>query len=244
MMVHLVDGTYELFRHFYGQRRFNDGQDRPCGAVVGVLNTVLEMIESGASHIGVATDHVIESFRNELYPGYKTGQGIEPALLAQFYPLEEALTAMGVAGWPMVEFEADDALGILLCRRSVSGPPTRILRNVCAATAWFRLTERLSRYEPPRAFARSSALIRLLFRISSRLWGTRQTAIPASKASAVCQHASSLNATGRWSASRLKSWANAKGSRFSSKRSRRFVPTFGSLAMSTSCAGMVRQAPF
>lgn len=110
MMVHLVDGTYELFRHFYGQRRFNNGQDRPFGAVVGVLNTVLEMIESGACHIGVATDHVIESFRNELYAGYKTGQGIEPALLAQFHPLEDALVAMGVAVWPMVDFEADDAL--------------------------------------------------------------------------------------------------------------------------------------
>jgi 5'-3' exonuclease len=106
----LVDGTYELFRHFYGQRRFNKGKDRPFGAVDGVLNTVLEMIEGGADHIGVATDHVIESFRNELWNGYKTGQGIEPALLAQFHPLEEALTAMGVVVWPMVELEADDAL--------------------------------------------------------------------------------------------------------------------------------------
>jgi len=110
MIVHLVDGTYELFRHFYGQRRFNNGQDKPFGAVVGVLNTVLEMIEEGATHIGVATDHVIESFRNRLWPGYKTGEGIEPALLRQFHPLEEALAAMGVAVWPMVELEADDAL--------------------------------------------------------------------------------------------------------------------------------------
>src|SRR5690242_5785896 len=110
MMVHLLDGTYELFRHFYGQRRFNKGKDAPFGAVTGVLNTVLEMIESGATHIGVATDHVIESFRNRLWPGYKTGDGIEPALWAQFHPLEEALKAMGVATWPMVELEADDAL--------------------------------------------------------------------------------------------------------------------------------------
>ena len=110
MIVHLVDGTYELFRHFYGQRRFNKGKDRPFGAVAGVLHTVLEMIEGGATHIGVATDHVIESFRNDLWPGYKTGEGIERALLAQFHPLEEALAAMGVAVWPMVEFEADDAL--------------------------------------------------------------------------------------------------------------------------------------
>ena len=110
MVVHLVDGTYELFRHFYGQRRFNNGQDKPFGAVVGVLHTVLEMIEGGAAHVGVATDHVIESFRNELWSGYKTGQGIEPALLAQFHPLEKALAAMGVVVWPMIELEADDAL--------------------------------------------------------------------------------------------------------------------------------------
>ena len=110
MIVHLVDGTYELFRHFYGQRRFNKGKDAPYAAVIGVLHTVLQMIEKGATHIGVATDHVIESFRNRLYPGYKTSAGIEPALLAQFHPLEEALTAMGVIVWPMVELEADDAL--------------------------------------------------------------------------------------------------------------------------------------
>ncbi|MGZ8994422.1 MAG: 5'-3' exonuclease [Burkholderiaceae bacterium] len=110
MVVHVVDGTYELFRHFYGLRRFNKGEDRPYGAVVGVLNTVLEMIEGGAVHIGVATDHVIESFRNRLWAGYKTGAGIDPALFAQFHPLEQALAAMGVAVWPMVELEADDAL--------------------------------------------------------------------------------------------------------------------------------------
>jgi 5'-3' exonuclease len=109
MIVHLVDGTYELFRHFYGIRRMKKG-DPPFGAVVGVLWTVLKMIESGATHIGVATDHVIESFRNDLWPGYKTGDGIEPALWSQFHPLEEALQAMGVATWPMVELEADDAL--------------------------------------------------------------------------------------------------------------------------------------
>jgi 5'-3' exonuclease len=110
MIVHLVDGTYELFRHFYGQRRFNKGKDKPFGAVAGVLHTVLEMIEGGATHLGVATDHVIESFRNELWPDYKTGEGIERALWAQFHPLEESLAAMGVAVWPMVELEADDAL--------------------------------------------------------------------------------------------------------------------------------------
>src|SRR2546423_847472 len=110
MVVDLVDGTYELFRHFYGLRRFTKGKDRPYGAVVGVLNGVLEMIERKATHVGVATDHVIESFRNGLWAGYKTSEGIEPALWAQFHPLEEALAAMGVTVWPMVDLEADDAL--------------------------------------------------------------------------------------------------------------------------------------
>ncbi len=119
MIVHLVDGTYELFRHFYGLRRFTKGKDRPYGAVVGVLQTVLQMIDhvkgsasrgQGATYLGVATDHVIESFRNRLWPDYKTGAGIEPALLAQFHPLEEALAAMGVVVWPMIDLEADDAL--------------------------------------------------------------------------------------------------------------------------------------
>jgi 5'-3' exonuclease len=110
MIVHLIDGTYELFRHFYGLRSFNNGEDRPFGAVIGVLHTVLQMIETGATHVGVATDHVIESFRNRMWSGYKTGAGVERALLAQFHPLEEALAAMGVAVWPMIELEADDAL--------------------------------------------------------------------------------------------------------------------------------------
>src|SRR6267142_1976419 len=110
MIVHLVDGTYELFRHFYGLRRFNKGKDKPFGAVAGVLHTVLQMIEGGATHVGVATDHIIESFRNGLWAGYKTGEGIEPDLLAQFSLLEDTLSAAGVVVWPMVEFEADDAL--------------------------------------------------------------------------------------------------------------------------------------
>jgi 5'-3' exonuclease len=130
LIVHLVDGTYELFRHFYGLRRFNKGVDRPYGAVVGVLQTVLQMIDpvkgsasrgpvpagdsasrsQTGTYLGVATDHVIESFRNRLWADYKTGAGIERALLAQFHPLEEALAAMGVVVWPMIELEADDAL--------------------------------------------------------------------------------------------------------------------------------------
>src|SRR5437870_12988986 len=109
MIVHLIDGTYELFRHFYGIRRFRK-TDPPFGAVAGVLHMIAKMIEDGATHIGVATDHVIESFRNGLWPGYKTGAGIERALRAQFHPLEEALAAMGVVVWPMIEHEADDAL--------------------------------------------------------------------------------------------------------------------------------------
>ncbi|HSB29362.1 MAG TPA: 5'-3' exonuclease H3TH domain-containing protein [Pyrinomonadaceae bacterium] len=109
MIVHLVDGTYELFRHFYGVRRFKK-YDPPFGAVAGVLRGVLQLINDGATHIGVATDHVIESFRNGMWPGYKTGAGIEPVLRSQFVPLEESLLAMGITVWPMVELEADDAL--------------------------------------------------------------------------------------------------------------------------------------
>jgi len=109
MIVHLLDGTYELFRHFYGLRRFKK-VDPPFGAVAGVLRTVATMLADGATHIGVATDHVIESFRNGMWPGYKTGAGIDPILRGQFIPLEEALLAMGVVVWPMIELEADDAL--------------------------------------------------------------------------------------------------------------------------------------
>ena len=109
MIIHLIDGTYELFRHFYGIRRFKK-TDPPFGAVSGVLSTVVQLLEDGATHVGVATDHIIESFRNDLWPGYKTGAGIERALKAQFIPLEESLVAMGVTVWAMVELEADDAL--------------------------------------------------------------------------------------------------------------------------------------
>jgi 5'-3' exonuclease len=109
MIVHLIDGTYELFRHFYGFKR-TKLPDRPLGAVAGVLGTVVQMLDEGATHIGVATDHIIESFRNDLWPGYKTGAGIDPALWAQFHPLEDALVSMGVTTWPMVDIEADDAL--------------------------------------------------------------------------------------------------------------------------------------
>ena len=110
MNVHLVDGTYELFRHFYGAPPVTDASGRPLGAVRGVVASVLMMLEEAATHVGVATDHVIESFRNELWPGYKTGEGIDPDLLDQFHPLEDALEALGVPVWKMERYEADDAL--------------------------------------------------------------------------------------------------------------------------------------
>jgi 5'-3' exonuclease len=110
MQVHLIDGTYELFRHYYALPKVRDSTGQEVAAVRGVLASLIAMLGSGATHIGVATDHVIESFRNDLWPGYKTGEGVEPELLAQFPVLEEALTALGIVVWPMVEFEADDAL--------------------------------------------------------------------------------------------------------------------------------------
>ena len=111
MVVHLIDGTFELFRHYYGVPRARDQDGLEVGAVRGVVASVRGMLNYGATHVGVATDHVIESFRNQLWPGYKTSEGVEPDLLAQFHPLEEALTALGVVVWPMIEHEADDALG-------------------------------------------------------------------------------------------------------------------------------------
>jgi 5'-3' exonuclease len=110
MDVHLIDGTYELFRHYYAVPSARDAQGREVGAVRGVIASVLGMIKQGATHLGFATDHVIESFRNDLWPGYKTGEGIEPDLLSQFQLIEDAMSALGIALWPMVEFEADDAL--------------------------------------------------------------------------------------------------------------------------------------
>jgi 5'-3' exonuclease len=130
MLVHLIDGTYELFRHFYGARRFNKGADEPLGAVFGVLGTVAQMIETGATHIGVATDHVIESFRTDLWNGYKTGQGIEPALWKQFHPLEDALRAMGVATWAMTDLEADD--GLASAARLAAADPA--VEKICIRT--------------------------------------------------------------------------------------------------------------
>ena len=110
MKVHLVDGTYELFRHFFGAPPHRNAAGDEVAAVRGVVGSVLQLLGEGATHVGVATDHVIESFRNDLWPGYKTGEGVDPDLWSQAWPLEEALAALGVLVWPMVELEADDAL--------------------------------------------------------------------------------------------------------------------------------------
>jgi 5'-3' exonuclease len=110
MQVHLIDGTYELFRHYYALPKVRNSKGQEVAAVRGVLASLMGMLGNGATHMGVATDHVIESFRNNLWPGYKTGEGVEPELLAQFPLLEEALSALGIVVWRMVEFEADDAL--------------------------------------------------------------------------------------------------------------------------------------
>jgi len=127
MDVHLVDGTYELFRHFFAVPSELDRNGNEVGAVRGVLSSVLAMFEGGATHVGVATDHVVESFRNDLYPGYKTGEGVPEPLMAQFPALEEALVSMGVMVWPMIQFEADDALASAAAKASKDQRVTRVL---------------------------------------------------------------------------------------------------------------------
>jgi 5'-3' exonuclease len=127
MEVHLIDGTYELFRHYYALPSARDADGTEVAAVRGVVASVLGLINGGATHVGVATDHVIESFRNRLWPGYKTGDGIEPALLAQFQTLEDALQALGVAVWPMVEYEADDALAAAALRAAADPAVDRVV---------------------------------------------------------------------------------------------------------------------
>src|ERR1043166_1101732 len=127
MKIYLVDGTYELFRHFFAVPSAHDINGQEIGAVRGVLNSVLSMIEDGVTHIGVATDHVVESFRNDLYPDYKTSEGVAPELLSQFPILEEALQAMGIFVWPMVEFEADDALASASVKAAVDERVEQVL---------------------------------------------------------------------------------------------------------------------
>src|SRR5438132_11460920 len=127
MEVHLIDGTYELFRHFFAVPAAADVTGQETVAVRGVLHSVLSMIENGATHLGVATDHVVESFRNDLYPGYKTSEGVPPELLSQFPVLEEALRAMGVVVWPMVYYEADDALAAAAARAAQDDRVRRVI---------------------------------------------------------------------------------------------------------------------
>jgi 5'-3' exonuclease len=127
MDIYLIDGTYELFRHFFALPSSQDANGQEIAAVRGVLSSVLSMIETGATHLGVATDHVVESFRNDLYSGYKTSEGVPPELLSQFPILEDALQAMGVLVWPMVEFEADDALASAAARAAENEPVKRII---------------------------------------------------------------------------------------------------------------------
>ena len=126
LIVHLIDGTYELFRHFYAVPSARDGTGAEIGAVRGVVGSIRGMLNGGATHVGVATDHVIESFRNDLWPGYKTGEGIEPDLLSQFPLLEDALVAFGVVVWPMVEYEADDALGAAAVKAATDPRVTQV----------------------------------------------------------------------------------------------------------------------
>ena len=127
MEVYLVDGTYELFRHYYALPSVHDKDGREVAAVRGVLNSVMTMINGGATHLGVATDHVIESFRNAMWPGYKTGEGIEPDLFAQFPLLEQGLSELGVVVWPMVEFEADDALAAAAAKAALDPRVDRVI---------------------------------------------------------------------------------------------------------------------
>ncbi len=127
LQIHLVDGTYELFRHFFAVPRKADPRGRERGAVVGVAASMLRMLDDGATHLGVATDHVVESFRNDLWPGYKTGAGIDPDLRQQFEPLEETLTALGIRVWPMIEYEADDALAAAAARAHADPRVDRVL---------------------------------------------------------------------------------------------------------------------
>ena len=127
MEVYLIDGTYELFRHFYGVPSARDREGQEIGAVRGVLRSILGMIQGGAKYIGVATDHVIESFRNDLWPGYKTGAGVPPELLAQFQLLEDTLAAAGIVVWPMIEFEADDALAAAAARAALDPRVERVV---------------------------------------------------------------------------------------------------------------------
>jgi 5'-3' exonuclease len=155
MDIHLIDGTYELFRHFFAVPASADFDGQEIGAVRGVITSVFSMIQRGATHLGVATDHVVESFRNDLYPGYKTSEGVAPQLLSQFPILEEALEAMGVVVWPMVEFEADDALASAAGKAAQDQRASRILictpdKDLCQCVVGTRVVQFDRRHEAIR----------------------------------------------------------------------------------------------
>jgi 5'-3' exonuclease len=172
MQIHLIDGTYELFRHFFAVPSARDAQGNEIGAVRGVLGSVLALLEQGATHIGVATDHVIESFRNELYPGYKTSAGVPEPLLAQFPLLEEALEAMGVKVWPMVEQEADDALAAAAARAACDDRVERVF--ICTPDkdlAQCVVGERVVQWDRMRNIVRDEAAVMLK-------WGVHPGSIP------------------------------------------------------------------
>jgi len=172
MRVHLVDGTYELFRHFFAVPSSKDAAGVEVGAVRGVLASILQMIEHGATHIGVATDHVVESFRNDLYPGYKTSEGVAPELLGQFPILEDALRALGVVVWPMVEFEADDALASAAARAARDPRVEQVL--ICTPDkdlAQCVVGKRVVQFDRRRSILRDEAGV-------VEKWGVRPESIP------------------------------------------------------------------
>src|SRR6202158_397089 len=173
MDVHLIDGTYELFRHFFAVPATADVNGQEVGAVRGVLASVLSMIESGATHVGAATDHVVESFRNDLYPGYKTSEGVAPELLSQFPVLEEALESMGVMVWPMVRYEADDALASAAAKAALNPQVNQVL--ICTPDkdlAQCVVGSRVVQLDRMRGILRDEAAV-------IAKWGVRPESIPA-----------------------------------------------------------------
>src|SRR5579871_4187282 len=172
MDVHLVDGTYELFRHFFAVPPGLDMNGNEVGAVRGVLASVIGLLEGGATHVGVATDHVIESFRNDLYPGYKTSEGVPATLMSQFPVLEETLVSMGVVVWPMVEYEADDALASAAARAAADERVGRVL--ICTPDkdlAQCVVGERVVQLDRMRSITRDEAAV-------VTKWGVRPSSIP------------------------------------------------------------------
>jgi 5'-3' exonuclease len=183
--VHLVDGTYELFRHYYALPSARDENGREVAAVRGVLGSVLGMIKGGVTHVALATDHVIESFRNQLWPGYKTSEGIEPDLLAQFPLLEEVLSAAGVVVWPMVEFEADDALAAAAVSaaadkrvdRVIICTPDKDLAQCVSGSRIVQLNRRTRTILDEAAILQKFGYRRSPFLTTSRSWAIQRMAI-------------------------------------------------------------------